>query len=154
MYKNKRAEVPWIKLIVILLITSTILITFIIALSQLNHVEINDKKLRTQIIINNLLDSKCFSNKFATIEKNKFTQDNLNLCLSGLEEETLVRVILGSQEFYLNEDDKNTMKNNFDFKKSLCGLNSNILCSKVKYPIIIEDNNKYETEVLTIQIIV
>lgn len=157
MLKNKKSEIPWIKLIVILLITGIILITFIITLSELNNFQIEDKKLRTKIVINNILDSKCFSEKFATIEKDKFIVENLNLCLKGLDKNTLVRVILKNKDLYydLNYDlNQDRSKEEFEYKKNFCGLTkSNILCTKIKFPVIFIENNVYKNEFLTLQII-
>lgn len=154
MFKNNKAEIPWIKLIVILLIVSIILITFIINLATLNNFKIDDRKLESQVIINSLINSNCFSDTFGVIDKSKFNQNNLDLCLSDLDDSVLVKVILGSTELYYDEDSQGTIKNKFNTKRNLCELKkSNILCSQMKYPIKTVLNNEYNDNFLLIMTI-
>ena len=67
MLSNKKANFPLLKTIFILLISTLIIITYLLALHQMKDIYIEDKKTRTQIIESQIL-SKCFSSEFAVIE--------------------------------------------------------------------------------------
>lgn len=150
MLNRKKSQIPLIKTILIILITAIILITFIITLSSMNNISIDNKKINTQITINKILNSKCFSDKFATIDSKLFSQSNFNQCFTGINDEILVRIkIENGESFYLNE--KETL---FKQKVNFCSTNTNLLCTQMVYPIIYKRNNEKEIKKLIIQTII
>jgi len=150
---NKGSAIPTIKTILIILITSTILIMVIINLNTMSKIDLNDKKIRTQIALDKIVSSKCFSKKFATISKDNYKQNVLDDCFKKLNNnnnEILLRIKLeGLKSIYLNGKE-----NKFKQKAEFCGINSNLLCSEIKYPIIYFENNKKLIKKLSIQVII
>ena len=152
MYLNsKKANFPLTKVLVILLISIIILITYIIILSSYS-ISIDEKKIKTQIIQNQLINKNCFSNDFAKINEIEFTQENFNACLKNInDEKTLVRIELKNISiFYSNEK-----KEEFIEKVIYCKYSKvSILCSEIHYPIIFKNkNNVSSNENLIIQTI-
>jgi hypothetical protein len=146
---NKKAQIPVIKTIVIILTTVVIFTTFLIVLIGSSSTPINNKKINTQLVVNKLINSKCFSEEFATIENKNFNQNQLNKCFQGIDNTVLFRIKL-SGKGYLYSGDEET----FNQKKILCGTNRNILCTKLIYPItLISDDDKHNVEDLLVEII-
>ncbi len=148
---SKKAEFPLIKVLVILLISIIILITYIVILSSYSIV-IDEKKIKTQIIQNQLINKNCFSNSFAKINEEEFTKEKFNQCLKNINDvKTLVKIKLKNiNTFYSNEK-----KEEFIEKSTYCDyIKTSILCSEIYYPIIFKDKNGIiSSENLIIQVI-
>lgn len=157
--KNKKASFPTIEVIAILFTTSVLLILFAIILLQSSNLVIEDQKTKTQIAVNNIFYSNCFSEQFGTIDEDKFTQENLDKCFQNADitdENLLLSIFLTNIEYSKNFGQFVALgKNNeFNEKKELCNLNSNILCSEIRYPIIYNENSgKSSTQILILRII-
>lgn len=147
---SKKSEFPLIKVLVIMLVTVIILISYIFILIGY-RISINDNKLQTQIIIDKLINNNCFSDQFLQINEKEFNQNNLDNCLSNInKDKSLIRIKLEDKEplFLSNR------KQEFLDKANLCNLVSNILCTEMYYPVIFQDNNnKFSSSNLIIQVI-
>lgn len=148
MLNNRKANFPLLNTILILLTSTIIIIVYLIALHQMKDIYIEDKKTRTQIIESKILN-KCFSNEFGVIEESKFTKENLNLCLKE-DSKIILKISVNNKELYLGD------KTEFEDKKQFCSnLKSNILCTKLKYPIIYkESDTELKQSILTLLILV
>jgi len=146
---NKKSQFPMIKTLIILFVATIILLTYMILLSG-EKVNINDKKLKTQIVIDRIFNNNCFSNEFGFILKDKFTKESLENCFVG-SKELLIRLNLDSEKINPNTIYYN--KDQFIKMAPLCKFKSSILCTELKYPILIGDKKSSETSILTIQII-
>ena len=149
MLNNKKASIPIIKTIVILLISTLILLSFILILLKTSGVKIDDKKLQADIIANKLFNSNCFGKEYGIIEKNLFTQENLDNCYKNLPENMAFCVDInepGLNPSCVNEEI-------FNAKKSYC-LNSNMYCTEITYPITLKTGNNQESRKLKIQVII
>ncbi len=151
MYKNK-AQIPIQKTLIILGLSTIIFITMLLLLFQTTKVNIDDKKLKTQIVISKIFNSDCFSKDYATIEEQYFTQDNLNNnCFKNLENDLNLRlsIDMGKNYIYANEESEFTRKKNY------CNApDSNILCTRMIYPITyIDTSNKQQSTHLIVEII-
>ncbi len=146
--KSKKANFPLLKTIFILLISTLIIITYLLALHQMKDIYIEDKKTRTQIIESKIL-GKCFSNEFGVIEKNQFNQKNLNQCFKE-DSKVLLKITVNNEVLYLGDETE------FKDKMQFCSSsNSNLLCTKLKYPIIYkESETSLKDSILTLLIIV
>jgi len=146
---SKKTQFPVIKTTLILFISISILLTFMIDLSS-NTFELNDQKLNTQIIIKKIFTQNCFSNQYNKIELDKFNQEQISSCFK-----TNNKKILGKLQF----ENKNINpiyignKEEFQFKSQLCNSKSSILCTKLIFPTIIEENNEIKTAKLITYII-
>jgi len=152
MLKSKFGQIPLLKTIIILLSSSLILIVYIIALNQMQTIHVEDKKIRTQIIESKLIN-ECFSNELGTIESDKFTESNLNSCFNENTNNIYVKIILEDKTdkiLYIGN------KEDFENKMQFCqNQKSNILCTKLKYPIIYKENeNELKQKILTTLVIV
>lgn len=148
---QKKAQFPVPKMIVILLVTVIIIITLIVTLLQASNLQIDEKRTKTQLIISKIFYSNCFSEKFATIEENKFNEETLNKCFNQIESNTLFRVKIKDKGNYLYVEDTKELFNN---RKSLCS-NSNLLCTPFVYPITyIDKENNYYSEQIIIETII
>lgn len=146
---NKNASIDATYVIAITLIITIILISFITILVQKSDLTIDEKKIKTQLIINKVFHGKCFSSKFATIEKSEFIQANLNNCFENLDESIIFRIRVDQKTNSLYSGDENLFKQ----KGSLCQ-GTNILCSVVSYPInYVTGNNEITHEKLVLEII-
>lgn len=144
-YNSKKAVFPVIKTIIIILISVIILLTYVILLSS-NKIVIDDKKVNTQIIVKKFFESNCFSDKYGIININKINQENIDLCYTGINR------VYGRIQFSSKINDLYYIGNqdNFNLKSSLCTYKlNNVLCSKLEYPIILEDElgNRIESTI-------
>ena len=148
MLSNKKANFPLLKTIFILLISTLIIITYLLALHQMKDIYIEDKKTRTQIIESQIL-SKCFSSEFAVIAHNQFNEQNLNQCFKE-DSKVLLKITVNNEVLYLGDETE------FKDKMQFCSSpNSNILCTKLKYPVIYkESETSLKESILTLLIIV
>ena len=148
MLKNKYAQIPLLKTIIILLTSTLIIIVYLIALHQMQTLYIDDKKTRTQIVESKIL-TNCFSKEFALIEKDKFKQETINDCFADNSNNLYVEIKIDNTKLYLGQ------KEDFETKAQFCqNIKSNLLCTKLKYPIILKTNeNEYQQKILTLAII-
>ena len=114
----------------------------------MRDIYIEDKKTRTQIIETKILNN-CFSSEFAVIEKSEFTQEKLNQCFKE-DSKVLLKITVNNKELYLGDETE------FEDKKQFCSSQkSNILCTKLKYPVIYkESETELKESILTLLIIV
>lgn len=132
--KSKKAEIPAIKTIIILLVTTLIFLTFTIILFKTSNHTIDDKKLETQIIVNKLFNSNCFSDEYGIINEDEFTSENLQECFKNLPSDLAFQVKLegsNSKAIAINP----TI---FENKIKLCSLQSNLLCTDMSYPVTVK----------------
>ncbi len=153
---SKKGEIPLIKEFFTILVVSLILISWILTLFVVKTYEIDEREINTQIIQKKILSGNCFSDDYATFEKNKInkedkikTQDLIDDCFKGLENKNLVRFQLDDSWWYILESEKN-----FIDKANLCSISGTLFCTQVSYPItyILEDGSKSVKE-LKLQII-
>lgn len=146
---SKKAEFPMTKTILIILITITILITYMILLSN-NRISIDEKKINTQILANQILNQNCFSNKFDTIQEDKFTQNNANSCFNK-NNKILAKIILDTnnnkKSIYIGDE------NEFNIQSQFCNNKNNKLCTKLIYPITLKTKSKSTNSFITLFII-
>lgn len=143
--KNKKAQIPVIKVLLILLLSSMFLISWILIL---NHdTTIDQKKIHTQLLTKKILNGNCFSKKYATINLEEFTDENLKTCLGPTKNTQIHLIIKDTKELYYNT------KENFETQTNKCFKNSNILCTENKYPITLKTKTKTQIKELTIQTI-
>lgn len=146
--KSKKGAIPTLKIIVILLLTTLIFVSYLVILLKTTDLTIEDKKLQTQIIQNKIFNSDCFSDEYGIIEEKKFTQENLNNCFENLPTNSAFFININGKRLFINE-------NVYKEKEKFCSINSNILCTNMIYPITIKTNsNVYINNTMTIQIIV
>ena len=144
---NSSAQIPVQKTILIILVSSFILISFLIILVPYSNIYIDDKKINTQISIEKILN--CFSDDVGIIDTDKYSSEELNSCLKN-QDNILVKVKLQERnEIYLNED-----KINFENKKEIaCNVNSNVLCTEMAYPVVVRSNDASEIKILEVKIL-
>lgn len=148
---NKKAQSPpLMRFIPILLVVTTVLTVLLIILFTMSSISIEDKRLKTQLVENTILNKNCFSEQFATIEESKYNEENLKKCFG----ENLNRI-----SFEMRIDSKNSLYYNKDFfneKTNLCSIkDSNVMCTTLKYPIqYITQNKETQISILSIHIIV
>jgi len=149
---NKKGELPALKTILILLVAITILISYLLILISSKNFEIDDKKIKTQLILKKIISNNCFGKDYATFQEDMFNQNNLDKCL-GTNKNIYVKVyIKGKEKLYLNNE-----KNEFLKRKKTCSFlkKSNLLCSDIRYPITyISSNGKTEMKILIVQLLV
>ena len=137
--KNKKAEFPVIKTVVILIVSVVILLTYTIDLAS-NKINFDDNKINTQVTLNKIFNSKCIFKNYGIIEENEFNQKRINSCFNS-NKNVLVKLLIPldmkNNVVYLGSKDE------FDFDAQLCNMKSSILCSKLIYPIILK-NSKNE----------
>ena len=160
---NKKANLPIMKVILILFTTSMIFISFMFFFFDAKNINIDNKKINTQIAIKKIINSNCFSDNYATIEESKFTQKKLNDCFKNFDEEIYLnlavinihskQISMYKNYLYLNEN-----KKEFKTKSIACNSfssKSNYFCSTIKMPITYLNANNLEFEaILEINIIV
>jgi hypothetical protein len=140
---NKKAAIPVIKVIAIIFTVAIFLISWVLILNI--NISVDERKINTQLAIKKVIDGNCFSENYATLEKNKFTQEEFKECY-GKNDDILLRLRLDSSEIFSN-------KEQFNKQASKCSQTSTLLCTEMKYPIIYKTQNKNEIKELTIQII-
>jgi hypothetical protein len=152
MYK-KKSQIPIQKTLIILGFSTIIFITMLLLLFQTTKINIiDDKKLKTQVVISKIFNSNCLSKEYGTIEEKYFNEDNLNNnCFKNLENKINMKLTTndGRDEIYINQ------KSEFETKKDFCSAqDSNILCTRMVYPVTYIDNlNKEKTTHLIVEII-
>lgn len=140
---NKNAAIPVIKVIAIIFTVSIFLISWILILNI--NISVDERKINSQLAIKKVIDGNCFSDNYATIQKEKFTESNFKDCY-GKNDDILLRLKLDSTEIFSNKDQ-------FNSQASKCSTTSTLLCTEMKYPIIYKTENKSNIKELTIQII-
>jgi hypothetical protein len=152
---EKKGNVDPLKFILILLITTFIFIFFVVVLFQMSDLSIDEKKIKAQAVLSKIFNGRCFSQDFATVEEKLFNEKQLNECFKNIDETMLFRVSIENNErekiskyiYAGNNEDK------FDDKRSYC-IESNMLCSKMTYPITyIDKDNQYSSKILVVEII-
>ncbi|MDA3855405.1 MAG: hypothetical protein PF569_04040 [Candidatus Woesearchaeota archaeon] len=148
---NKKGNISLgIKTIVMALIIVIIFVTYMIILLQASKVNIEEKKLKTQLITNKFFTSKCLGNEFATIEDNNYNQDLLQKCFKNIDNDILFRIQIENKKDFIYS----TTKEEFIQKMGLCGITkSNQLCTKMAYPVTYIEDEEYSTETLIFEII-
>jgi len=149
MLKSKKAEIPVFTTIVILLMSSILFISTAFILLKVSHIDIEDKKLQTQIIQTKIFNSDCFSDEYGIIDEVKFNQKNLNKCFKNIEANSAFLIDINkASTLYVNKDVYNQ-------REALCAIESNLLCTNMNYPITFRtQNNKLELRFLQVQTIV
>lgn len=148
MLKTKKGQVPLLKTIFILLVSTIILIIYSSNLSNAKYLS-DDRKTRTQIVETKILN-ECFSNELGTIKISDFKEETLNYCFKVDISNIFAKIIVDNKELYLGK------KEDFENKQQFCSSpKSNLMCTKLKYPVIVEDQNKQPKQsILTLYIIV
>ena len=149
MFNNKKGSLPVLELIFILLLSTVILISWVLVLLSAQNFYIDERKIQTQLVIHNILSKDCFGDGYAVFNLDEFTQESLDTCLSGLDNSTLVRAKLGSKSIV-------SFKKEEEFKKKaiLCTRSGSTLCTEMMYPVRILSQNNEEMEILILQNIV
>jgi len=162
---EKKSNIPIIKVILILFTTSIIFISFIFFFFNTQSLNVDNKKINTQIVLKKILNPGCFSNEYATIEEVKFSEENLNICFKNFNEDIYFNVVLRnfdtknleSNYLYLNNKGVEDPEKEFKDKGSLCSIysvKSSLYCSTHKIPILyVNDKNEKLNKILEINII-
>ena len=150
MFNNKKGSLPVLELIFILLLSTVILISWVLVLLNAQNFYIDERKIQTQLVIHNILSKDCFGDGYAVFNLDEFTQESLDTCLSGLDNSTLVRVKLRSKQSIVSfgKDEE------FKKKAILCTRSGSTLCTEMMYPVRILSQNNEEIEILILQNIV
>jgi len=143
--KNKKAQLPILKILLTLITIAIFLISWILVLNL--DTTINQKKINTQLIAKKILGGNCFSNKYATINMNSFTNENLKQCLGNHKNLEVKIKISNTDQIFLNTEE--TFNNN----RNKCSQTSTVLCTELKYPIITKNEKTTKINELSIQII-
>jgi len=148
MYKNKKAEVPIIKFIIILLILSVMLIWYIFILFQANNLSIEQKNLKIQEVQKMIFDKKCFSNEYGIINSKQVTQENLNKCMQEIENVFFQIKIKGKELFYGPEEE-------FERRTKLCNIKTKSQkCANLRFPVTyIDETGKSQDTLFSLDII-
>lgn len=147
MLNNKKGQqFPTIKVILILVVSTIILISWVLVLLKVDSIIIDEREINTQIVLNTITNSNCFKDSKGIYNFEKFESENINQCLNGLDKNTYVKIILREKKIIALNKEKE-----FDSKVILCGKSSTILCTEMIYPIILDATN--DVEPLIIQII-
>ncbi len=141
---TKKAQVPIIKVIVIIFTIAIFLISWILILNL--NIAIDERKINTQLAIKKIIDGNCFSDQYATIQEDKFNQETLQQCY-GKNNVTKIRLKINNEEIYL------TNKDDFNREGGKCSQTSTLFCTELKYPILYKTKNKIEIKELKIQTI-
>ncbi len=153
---NKKAMTPVMKTLAIIITTGTIIVFFLVVFSQAG-VSIDDKKLKTQLVLNKLLHSDCIFDPDGFITMDSFTQTRLDKCFENSDTDLNFLVYITDPNYveipmslYLQNREAE-----FSQKRNLCNLNSNLLCTELRYPVIVKykENNEI-LSILAVQIIV
>lgn len=128
--RGKKAQAPpLIDILPKILIASVALIIYMIIIFNMSSISIDDKRLKTQLVENSILNKNCFSDTFATIKEEKFTNENVKSCFGENVERTSFLIELNGKNLYLNKD-------LFDEKINFCSLrDSNVKCTTMQYPV-------------------
>lgn len=108
MFNNKKAQVEdsslMLKMLIILISSSVIAITWIVAVIMFNSISINDEELKVEIVATKLVE-ECFTNSNVPgiIESSKYNQETIDNCLKGLDENFLVATILNERNILFLE---------------------------------------------------
>jgi competence protein ComGC len=161
--KNKKGNLSVIEVLLVLFTFVIILYVFVIAINESRSIAIDQKEIKTQIIISKLLNSECLSNSYARVNEEIYSEERvLEECIPNSDESLYLRTFLSDL------DRKNAVTSNirylhseeiFQQKRNLCSFsnnkeNSNILCTQMEYPIIYESlNGDEKPKLLNIQII-
>lgn len=154
MNKKAQGQIPAIKTIFILFLLAVILITWAITFMEARNIQIDERKTKTQLVINRLIDSGCFSEKIGKIEKSLLSQENVDICLKGLNETTITRISLKTENDFKFSHIAFGKDEEFRAKASLCTIKNSMLCTQMKYPVYFYDESKKpHLGILTIQIL-
>lgn len=147
---RRKAQTDMLKMIVVGIISAFIFIYFAVLLSSFSQLTIDETKINTQLVLNKLFNGKCFSDDFATFEKSNLNQDTLHECFRNTNEDILFRIKASGETDYLYSSQEDL----FNSKKAYCNLESNILCTRMIYPItLIDSDGSYSTQRLLVEII-
>lgn len=155
-FNKKASGKDFIKALVMVLVSIVILMVWIFVFYKFQSFHIDDRKLTNQIIIHKSLN-ECFSDKYAHINEEDFTEDALNSCLKGLSNDYEVIVKFSTENIqdiiYSNENENIGSKNSlFTERWRFCSIRSTLYCSDLIYPISVTfKNNEYSTQTLRIQ---
>jgi len=157
--RNKKGNIPVFKIILILLITSSIFISFIFFFFNAKNIDQDYREINSKIVIKKIFNQKCFSKKYGTIDEEKFTENNLKNCFKNFKEDVIFNIGIRNLEskkiekkfIYFKE------KNEFLKKSKRCQLfklKNNLYCGTYKFPIIFNEKNlKSSTKLIEINII-
>lgn len=141
---NKKAQIPAIKVIAVLITVALFLISWVLIL-QLN-ISIDERKINTQLVTKQILGGNCFSDKYATFNNDKISKNSFQDCLNLNNNKNLaVRFNLAGHIY--------ETKSNFDKQGKKCTISNTILCTELKYPVTYIKDNKSEIKELTLQVI-
>lgn len=152
MIRSRKAQDNTILTILITIVPILSLVIWAVLLTNTNDIEIDNSKIRTQLIVNQIFSKQCFSDTYGTIEKEKINQKNLDDCLHGLDEKNLVKLYFPENQI-LYYDGKKDMHED---RRRFCFSNSNFYCTQMIYPVTFTDtkNGIYSTDSLIVEIIV
>jgi len=134
---NKKAEIPVIKTLIILVFTGIILILLMLILFNGQKFELEEQKIKKQLVENIILQKNCFGENYGFINSSMFTEDSLKKCLGSIEKEGVaIRIFIdGTQVFY---DEKR-----YNREASFCAIKgASNKCFTQKYPVIYQNNNE------------
>lgn len=148
---NKKAGIDILSILTIIIVLTVVLMCFIIIFVQKSNLEINEKKINSQFVLNNFFYSNCFSKNFSTIEQKKFNQENINNCFKNFNKNILFRTKIEDKTNFIYFGEKNL----FLQKASFCQDNSNLECFTITYPInFISNKDIYSYQKLVIEVII
>lgn len=134
-----------------LLVSIITLLAYIGPLYVMDTIQIDDRTLDTQLVLNKITREKCFSDEYGLIKESSYTQKALDDCLSGLGKDTWVLVQVEKEKGYYSFSKESEFKD----RSSFCYKGSSILCTQAVYPVrYINAKNEEEVRKMTIQVLV
>ena len=151
--KCKKAGIPVVEIILILLFTTIVFILFAVLIFGGQQVDIEENHLKAQLISTTVIQNSCVFDEFGYVNSTLLTDVNLQECLGIVSKDKVgVRVVGPGGSALVNS-------NRFDRDYARCGIGgSTVSCFDQTFPIryIAEDKNgvKYEkTDLLVVSIV-
>ncbi len=148
MFKSKVAQIPIIKMTLIILVTSILFIFFLFQFFSASTIILNEKDLTQQIISNKIIQKSCTSEKFGIINLNSY-EKNLEDCLSEFDDSNIIKIEIEkiAKDFTSTQNIVltnyiNTQENEFLKEKQFCSILSTKKCFKEIYPILIKTDSE------------
>lgn len=128
---NNKAQVPLIKVLVILFVTSLLLTTFMIYLFIASDVPQRDAEFKQHHLYSTLFSSNCLLKQDGmAFNRSSFSQKTIDNCISLYQEDSQLKIeLLDSQKQNIEGPIYTDDINDFSTKEQFCGISSSQQCS-------------------------
>lgn len=151
--KNTKGDIDPIKILFIIFVYTTSIMTLLLVFTELSSIHIEEKKMNSQLLTHKIFFDKCLGDEYGKINYEKFSQDKLDTCYSNYVEDKKLLVELT----LIEEDNKsiyiNQKENEFNHQKKFCDLAKNLYCQEISYPITLNKDNTRSLALLEVNII-